>query len=79
MGDTIQTALRSLYVSLGGDAAAVREENDINALLTAIAGLKLGEAIAAAAVKELPKVTATDNGKVLTVVSGEWKAADLPS
>lgn len=28
---------------------------------------------------ELPKVTSTDNGKVLRVVSGAWAAAQLPS
>ena len=28
--------------------------------------------------KELPKVTSSDNGKLLTVVSGKWAKADAP-
>lgn len=27
----------------------------------------------------VPSVTSSSNGKVLTVVSGKWKASDLPS
>lgn len=29
--------------------------------------------------KELPTVTATDNGKFLRVVSGAWAAAEIPN
>lgn len=37
-------------------------------------------AIVAGAEKvELPKVTSTDNGKVLMVVDGKWAVAELPT
>lgn len=66
-------ALRKLYKALGGsdeNAAALSSNaaaiDGIATLVGAGGGL-------------LPKVTASNNGQVLTVDSGEWKAADLPS
>lgn len=73
MIDSIQNALKELYISLGGDASAIRDENDVNDLIRTIAGLKLGEEIQSGG--GLPEVTADDNGDVLTVVEGEWGKA----
>ena len=60
------TALKALYVALGGEASAVAAMtlipdivNAIAALFTASGGL-------------LPKVDADDNGKVLKVAEGVW-------
>ena len=71
---TLQDALKALFYSLGGNADAVRDTDDIITILGAMAGLAIGKQLAAA--KELPKVTAENNGQVLTVVSGAWKAAN---
>lgn len=69
MIDSIQNALKYLYIALGGNADNVRDENDVNDLIRLFAGLDFdGE-------PELPEVSATDNGDVLTVVEGEWAAA----
>lgn len=38
----------------------------------------LGPLPSGSAVTELPSVTETDNGKVLSVVDGKWQAAELP-
>lgn len=66
-------ALKNLYVALGGSAADVAPMTTNAEVINAIAQ------IAAPLVeKTLPDVTAEDNGKVLTVVSGEWKAAAIP-
>lgn len=72
--DNTLDALRNLYVALGGDADDVADLVITPALINAVA-----ELITAGLTEAMPAVTAEDNGKVLTVVSGEWKAAALPS
>ena len=72
MDNTI-IALQNLYVALGGTASDVAEITIIPDMINAIATL-----ISSGATAELPKVTSTDNGKVLTVVSGKWAKAALP-
>jgi len=66
-------ALRAVYVALGGDSADVADIVTTPEIITMIATI-----ISSGATAELPAVTTSDNGKVLTVVSGEWKAAALP-
>lgn len=68
MDNTI-TALQALYAALGGTAADVANMNTIPEMINAIAAY-----VAAGGAAELPAVTADDNGKVLTVVSGKWAA-----
>ena len=76
--DTTIVALRNLYVALGGTAADVANLVIIPDLINAIA-TQAATVTAAATTKELPSVSSTDNNKVLTVVSGKWAKADLPS
>lgn len=74
-------ALKVLYIAFGGaltdtyediaDGAAVSNYVVIPDLIRALAKV-------AAAKGGLPEVSAEDNGKVLTVVEGEWAAAELP-
>lgn len=71
--DNTLDALRALYVALGGTASDVANLVIIPDLINAIATL-----ISSGATAELPKVTSSDNGKVLTVVSGKWAKAALP-
>lgn len=73
MDNTID-ALRNLYVALGGSAEDVADLVIIPDLINAIA-----TQAAKATASELPKVTSADNDKVLTVVSGKWAKANLPS
>lgn len=73
MDNTI-TALRALYVALGGTASTVANITIIPDMINAIAAL-----ISSGGTAELPSVTTTDNGKVLTVVSGKWEAAEIPA
>lgn len=69
--DNTLDALRKLYKALGGDADDVANLVIIPDLINAIASLITTNGIAA-----LP--TGTD-GQVLTLVSGEWTAANAPS
>lgn len=68
--DTNVNALKNLYVALGGNSAAVANitliPDMINALCTVVPG----------AANLLPAVTATENGKIMKVVNGEWALAD---
>lgn len=73
MNNTVE-ALRALYVALGGNSADVANIVVTPELITAIATV-VTTAIAA----ELPAVTATNDGQVLTVVNGKWAAANLPA
>ena len=77
MDNTID-ALKNLYVALGGSADDVVNIVIIPDMINAIA-TQAAVVVAAANAKELPSVTSTDNNKVLTVVSGKWAKADLPS
>lgn len=72
MINTIE-ALRGLYVALGGDISDVANVTTIPEMLTLIS------TVAAAAASELPVVNATDNGKVLAVVDGNWDKANAPT
>lgn len=72
--DTTITALQALYTALGGTASDVAGISTIPDMINAIAAH-----IASGGTAELPAVKSTDNGKVLTVVSGKWKAANLPT
>lgn len=65
-------ALKEIYVALGGNA------NSFNAQTNPEAIHLISTVIAAAIAPELPKVTSSNNGQVLTVDSGKWKAKDLP-
>ncbi len=67
-------ALKELYIALGGNVTNVANITLIPDMIKAIAAHISGGGAA-----ELPTVTTTDNGKVLTVVEGEWAAAALPT
>ena len=75
MDNTI-TALQALYVALGGTAADVANITIIPDMINAIA-TQAASVTTAANKKELPSVTASDNGKVLKVVSGKWAKATI--
>lgn len=70
MLNTIE-ALKALYVALGGDADDVADLTIIPELIAAIAE-KVEDVVEAANAKELPEVSATDNGSVLKVADGKW-------
>jgi len=60
-------ALKALFVALGGNAEDVTNITLIPDMILAIA-----EVAETATAPELPKVTASDNGKVLKVADGKW-------
>ena len=68
MNTTVE-ALKGLYAALGGTAADVADITLIPDMIDAIA-----EYIGTGGARELPAVTADDNGKVLTVADGAWAA-----
>ena len=68
---TTVNALRALYAAFGGDAADVANLVTIPDIINALAALITDQGIAA-----LP--TGTD-GQVLTLVSGDWAAANVPA
>lgn len=70
MASTTVDALKALYVALGGSASDVADLNVIPDVINEIA-----QHVASGGAAELPAVTAEDDGKVLTVVGGEWAAA----
>lgn len=76
-------ALKALYVAVGGELTDTH--SSINGSVTVANYTLLADVIAAIAakisagsMKELPSVSSTNNGQVLTVVSGKWKNANLP-
>ena len=66
--DNTVDALKTLYVALGGDADDVADITLIPDAINAIA------TVAASSI-ELPAVSSSDNGDVLTVSSGKWAKA----
>lgn len=72
MGDTVK-ALKAIYVALGGNASDVANITLIPDMLN-----KIAIVAATATAAELPNVTVSNNGQVLTVDGGKWKAKDLP-
>lgn len=65
-------ALKELYVALGGNEA------DFTATTNPEAIHLIATVAATAIAPELPKVTSSNNGQVLTVDGGKWKAKALP-
>lgn len=62
--------LKAYYVERGGSAATVANITTIPDMIAAITQLEHTSPAV-----ELPKVTSTDNGDVLTVVEGKWEKA----
>lgn len=65
--ETNISALQKLYVKLGGSASDVANVTTIPEII-----VKINSIVESAIAPELPEVTASDNGKVLMVVEGEW-------
>ena len=63
-------ALKNLYVAFGGTLSDIADLNTNAEIINAIASL-----LSEGDFGILPTVSASDNGKVLTVVDGDWTAA----
>lgn len=66
---TTVTELKELYVKLGGKLSDVKDITTDAEMIDYIAKTNLGV--------ELPAVTASDNGKALTVAEGAWSAGGV--
>lgn len=71
--DNITDALKNLYTAFGGDLDDVETTTNIADMINALAAH-----VSSGGAAELPTVSTSDNGKVLTVVSGKWAKANLP-
>lgn len=69
-------ALKALYVALGGSSNSFTATTIAEAI--AQVAVVAGTVATAATTQELPKVTSSNNGQVLTVDGGKWKAKALP-
>ena len=71
-------ALKAVLTALGGNPATLPAEATNADIIAAIA-TAAATVTEAATTEELPKVTSSNNGQVLTVDGGKWKAKDLPT
>lgn len=71
-------ALKAVLTALGGNPATLPAEATNADIIAAIATAATA-VTEAATTEELPKVTSSNNGQVLTVDGGKWKAKDLPT
>lgn len=67
MANTINEALKNVFLSLGGNPTALSDNSTVSDYIE-----DLGNAIKAEAEAELPEVSAENNGQVLAVVDGAW-------
>ena len=71
--DTLQFALKALYISLGGSADEVRNIEDIFDIILKIAALNIGDAVKTA--KEFPEAPESDGAYVLTATVANGKVS----
>ena len=71
-------ALKAVLTALGGNVATL-PDGATNADVIAAIATAAGTIATAATTKELPTVSGSNNGQVLTVYNGAWKAKDLPA
>lgn len=70
-------ALKAIYAALGGSDPIPAEAT--NADVLGMIATAAAAVTTAATTAELPKVTSSNNGEVLTVDGGKWKAKALPT